>query len=311
MNTFVITLPLVLLALLGFYVAKKHVISQQTIAELSKLTFNIFIPAFLFQRIATADLSASISASLLIVFYFSAISCFFFTLMGYRIIQRGRSNVLKDASVFALGASYSNTIIVGLPVLVLAFGDKVSATVFLVISFHSALLFALTSLLAIGGTKAKFNTLAFLRSTLYNPLLIAIFSGLAFNFAHINLPLWVNNSLMLIAEPAISLAILILGATLSTFKLGDNLKPSIISALIKLVLLPALVCLLSVFVFKLSYINTTILVILTACPTGVNAHLVANHHEVQQNVVASAVVVSTILSCISMPLWLLITKNIY
>ncbi len=45
---------------------------------------------------------------------------------------------------------------------------------------------------------------------------------------------------------------------------------------------------------------------LSACPTGVNAYLVAATHQQHQETVAGTIVVSTLISIITIPLWLTI-----
>ncbi|MGS0726956.1 AEC family transporter, partial [Shewanella sp. 0m-11] len=50
--------------------------------------------------------------------------------------------------------------------------------------------------------------------------------------------------------------------------------------------------------------NLVVLVLLSASPLGVNAYLVAMQVQAQQAVIASTVVLSTVLSVLSMSFWL-------
>ena len=46
------------------------------------------------------------------------------------------------------------------------------------------------------------------------------------------------------------------------------------------------------------------LVILSASPTGVNAYLIAKQHNKHQETIAGIVVVTTVMSIVSIPLWI-------
>jgi len=69
-------------------------------------------------------------------------------------------------------------------------------------------------------------------------------------------------------------------------------------------LLPSLVLLTSKYIFNLESLVVTVLVILSACPTGVNAYLIATNHQQHQQTIAGTVVLSTLVSVITIPLWL-------
>ena len=58
------------------------------------------------------------------------------------------------------------------------------------------------------------------------------------------------------------------------------------------------------FIFNLEPLVVTVLVILSACPTGVNAYLIAANHQQHQETIAGTVVLSTLISVITIPLWL-------
>jgi malonate transporter len=181
-------------------------------------------------------------------------------------------------------------------------GEQVLPTIFLVISLHSALLIGITSLLAINIK--QFNWWIFLKQTFYNPLLIAITGGFIVNLMTIKLPVIVNNSLLLLGKPAITLALFLLGASLAFYKIRNEVKFIVTASLIKLVLLPTLILLTSHFIFQFSSLITMTLVILSASPTGVNAYLIAKQHAKHQETIAGIVVITTLMSIVSIPLWI-------
>ncbi len=300
-------MPLILVALLGFFCAKSQWLNRIQIDALSKFTFYISIPAFLFYQMAQANFSEQISLQFFTAFYLPVLCCYSISLLShYFLIARKNKSTYASSAVFSLGASYSNTVIIGLPVLLTALGEQVLGIIFLIITFHSALLFALTNTLASLNTKntTTFSSRNIIKQNLKNPLVVSISSGLVLNLLGVELPQILADSLLLMGKPAITLALFILGASLAYYQVRDKLLVIGLASLTKLILLPALVLLASQVIFQLSPLIVTVLVILSACPTGVNAYLVAKSHQEQQQTVAGTVVVTTLLSMITIPLWL-------
>ena len=316
MNILAIIGPLVLLALLGFICTKSHWLDKSQLDVLSKFTFSLCIPAFLFYQMANANFAEQVNFSLFAAFYVPVLICFCLALGLSALVkalakkktktEKADDKDYQSNAVFALGASYSNTVIVGLPVLLAAFGQQVIGIVFLVISFHSAMLFALTAAIASKEQckLSQFDLVKFLKQTFNNPLIISIFSGLVINLLAIDLPDVVDTSLELLGKPAITLALFILGASLSFYHVSSKITTIVLATLVKLLILPALVYFSAHYVFNLNIIVTTTLVILSASPTGVNAYLIALQQKSQQELVAGTVVVSTLLSTLTIPLWL-------
>jgi len=293
--------PLIIVGFIGFVLAKKAWFSKAQVDALSKFTFNIAIPAFLFQQLATADLS-TIDLSIYGAFYLPVLIIYGLACGINFYFHRHLKHDLPASAVYAFGASYSNNVIVGMPVALMVLGEQVLPTIFLVVSLHSALLFGLTSVLSVNI--AQFNWRVFLKQTFYNPLLIAITSGFIVNLMAIQLPTMLNNSLLLLGKPAITLALFLLGASLAFYKIRSEIKFIISASVLKLILLPSLILLTSHLVFQLPTIVTMTLVILSASPTGVNAYLVAKQQAKHQETIAGTVVVTTLISIVSLPLWL-------
>lgn len=301
MNIISIISPLIIVGLIGFISAKKNWFSKAQIDALSKFTFNLAIPAFLFQQLASADLS-SVDLSIYGAFYLPVLLVYGLGwLFNFYFHQKLKASAPASA-VYALATSYSNNVIVGMPVALMVLGEQVIPTIFIVVSFHSALLFGLTSVLA--ANDSQFNWRIFLKQTFYNPLLIAITAGFMINLLAIKLPNIVNDSLLLLGRPAITLALFLLGASLAFYHIRSEIKFIISASILKLLLLPALIFTSCHLLFQFSPIITATLVILSASPTGVNAYLIAKQQGQHQETTAGIVVITTLISISTLPLWL-------
>lgn len=310
MNLLVVIAPLISVIFAGFVCVRFNYLSASSSQQLSKITFNGAIPALLFVKMATAKWPENISLSYFLAFYLAVACCYalsFFLAAGFKAKSTGYK------ASFALGASYSNNVIVGLPLLLGLFGQAAMVYVFAIVTFHSALLFVTTFLLAglDASNASQHNRWQHsLQTSLTNPLVLSISAGALINYLAIELPEVVIASLTLLSQPALPLALFILGANLVGLTIKGNRRLITLASLVKLILLPSLVWLFSAKVFALSVFEQQILVILSACPTGVNAYLVAKQlaagqkTQVADDLVASTVVTTTLLAGISLPIWL-------
>ena len=304
MAIFNIIFPLLFLVSLGYLVTRLGYFSREQISGVSKFTFYISIPAFLFLNMLAAPLKQSLDINVLLSFYVPVLLIY---AIGYRInrhfslpAKRGK----EASSVFALGCSYSNTVLVGLPVIIAALGQAMIGQVFVIITFHSALLFALTFILAARGGDQGFSWRQFSRAMLLNPVVLSISLGLIANGLNVSLWPQINAGLSLLATPALACALFVLGANLTFYKIGDDWRLALVASGLKILLLPLLVYLLGHTLFALTHDTLVMLVLLSASPLGVNAYLIATELKQRESTLGSTVVLSTMLSVFSFSLWL-------
>jgi len=302
-HIFSIIFPLIFLVLCGFICSRSTFLSQGHVEGLSKFTFYISVPAFLFLNMAKADLQNSVSLYGFLSFYIPVILIFLLALVIDRFYLSKQSHYERH-SVFALGSSYSNTVLVGLPIIIAAMGDQMMGIIFMIITFHSALLFTFTFLISAKGSKHAFSWSKFAKNMLLNPVVLSISSGIAVNAAGISLFDNLNTGLTLLAQPAIPCALFVLGANLAFYKVAENWRGAIIASILKLFILPSLVFLIGKTIFQLQPALLNVLVLLSASPLGVNAYLIACQIKQHQATLASTVVISTVLSVFSFSFWL-------
>ncbi|MFT5756703.1 MAG: malonate transporter [Alteromonadaceae bacterium] len=301
MNIIDVISPLIFVGLVGFISTKTRWLDKTQIDTLTKFAFNLCIPAFLFQKLVNTDL-AHVDIKIYAAFYIPVLLIYCIAGLSNYFFHQNHQKDTAASAIYALAASYSNNVIVGIPVVIMVLGEHALAIVFLIVSLHSAMLFGICSVLT--SKAARFNWQSFIKQTFCNPLIIAILSGFIFNLLAIKLPYIVDESLSLIGRPAISLALFILGASLTFYRIKDEIKFICFASMLKLILLPLMVYLSAHYVFDFEKMTVTTLVILSACPTGVNAYLIAKQQIQHQQTVAGTVVASTIASMLTIPFWL-------
>ena len=294
LQTLSIIIPLALICVMGFASVRFSLFQQAQINAVSTLCFSVLIPLFLFKSTSQADLTAALSLEWFVSFYGAILFMFALVFIIARKTQSTRSSA--TAAVFSLDATYSNTVLVAIPVLVGLLGEAAAGQAFVLIAFHSAILFTLVELFV---NKVKWQTIL---SSLKNPIVMSIAAGLLFNFSGLTLPELLLAPIAQLGQAAIPLALFCLGASMHFLPIRGNRRSAIILSTVKLVVLPFITYSIGTMM-GLNKEALLIIVLLTASPTGVNAFIVATKHRVEEGISATTVVLSTVASVITISLW--------
>ena len=288
-------LPVFLVAAIGALLVKLPWLRTQWHAGVTELAAKFLLPVLLLVGAYRTGMPASMSWQVLCAFYLPLGLLF----AGVRLLAR------RDAAATALAATYSNTVFVGLPVLVQALGPGSLQFALPVIAFHSLFCFTLYHL---SDEHAGAGWMAPLLNTLRNPIVAALLLGLALNLAAIRLPQAVLASLDILAAAASPCALLSLGGSVALLKPGRWL-PTCAVAASKLLLFPLAVMVLAVFVFQLPAAAACVLVVLASCPVGVNAAFVVAPKGDGARLVNSAILVSSLACAVTIPGWLWLLRQ--
>ena len=234
----------------------------------------------------------------LVLAYFSGAFANFALAAG--IARRAWSRRGAEPAIFGITAAFSNTIILGIPIVLRAFGDVAAVPLSLIVAFHSALIFALTTVAAeIGlGAGAPWHQIPVNigKGLATNPILWGIAAGLALNLSGVALPAVLDQLAATLGAAALPAALFALGANLSRFRLARTLRATLLLTGLKILLQPALVYLLAAHVFALPPVSLAVAVTIAALPTGINAYLFAARYEAAVQEATSTILVSTLVS---------------
>lgn len=284
-------LPLLLLAGLGYGLARRP--GQDAPGAgweqgLAGLTGKLFIPALLFSGTYRSGLPADVSWHFLAAYFVPL-------LVWFLLVRR-----LSGDPAHALAASYSNTVFVGIPVLAQAFGAGSLQLAFPIIAFNGLVTFTLYYLALPHSRPGRIG--AALYGTASNPIVLSLMLGLGANLVGVVLPQPLLRVLDMLAGAALPCALLVLGASLAGMGIG-HWRPAALIVAVKLVLLPASVLLLA-RLLALPAPATAVLVILAACPVGVNGATVVQADGRDAAPVSCAILLSSLLCLVALPVWL-------
>jgi predicted permease len=284
-------LPVFLLAGLGALLVRLPWLRASWHAGVTELTAKFLVPCLLFTSAWRTGIPPSLSWKVLCAFYLP---------LGLLFLAARWTAKRGDGAATALASTYSNTVFVGVPVLVQVLGEGSLQFAYPVIAFHSLFCFSLYHL---NEEAAPPGWLKPVLNTLRNPIVAALLLGLALNLAHIRLPAPLLRALDMLGGAALPCALLSLGASVASLKPG-RWRATFAIVLAKLVLLPLGVMALSVFVFGLPMAAAMVLVVLASCPVGINAAFVVKPGGDGAQLVNSAILLSSLLCAATMPAWL-------
>jgi malonate transporter len=279
------------------------------VGGLARYVVVVAVPILLFDSMAKLQLPATINWSFLLAYYLAA-----FLIYGLAMLI-GRlwfAQSLREQGVFGLAASYSNLLLVGLPIVSGALGQQSLAPALLIVATNDFLMTLTVSLVAEAGTLSGRAVLVELGRLvarfIRNPIMLGLLAGLLVNRLGIQLPGMVADTTGLIARSALPCALFMLGAVLSQQRLADFSAPAWTTLGLKLLLQPALVALLLWLVFPVSRAWAAVAILMAGMPTAVNVSIFAKKYEACVAPVAAATLLTSLLVVVSSPLLLVIVR---
>lgn len=211
---FTIIGPIFLLLALGYLSVKLNLLSKLQIAAVGAFVIKVALPALLLQSLSTKDLHEIWFAE-----YFAVYggTTFILYVSAFFILSHYFKNSKADTSVLSLGASMSNTGLIGAAVLTLLMGNSAMTYISLVVIIESVFLIPAVLVLAeLNSQKSQYvNVLHIIKSTILtlvkNPLFMAVVLGMLCSALKIKLPHQLDQVLLMLGQTASPLALFAIG----------------------------------------------------------------------------------------------------
>ena len=290
--------PIFGLLMVGYFTVILGWFDQTAIRGLTRFVFDFAVPMLLLRTVSNAQLPEEIPWNFLGSYYLGTMLVLFSGFLITRIMYR---ITFSEQVVSAFSCSFSNTVLLGIPIVLLAYGDQGALPLFIIIGTHGFVMFPLFTIMMEIGQIGEAPVKILLAKTSYglitNPLVIGLLCGLGCNLLGITLWKPLDEMAKLLGDAVTPGALFALGATLAGFRKKIQWKELPMIVLIKIIVHPLLVWLLAGIVFGLTEtIWIKVLVILAALPTGVNPFLFASRYNTGQLLSSGAVFISTFIS---------------
>lgn len=287
--------PVVALIAVGYGALRFGLIERAAIRPMADLAFVIMTPALLFRAMATTplrDLNLQAPAA-----YFGAAVPLFYGIVLWQL-RRGRG--APSAAVDGLASTFSNTAMMGIPIVTLAFGNAGLLVLLTIIALHALILLTSATLIfEMGRSNATSRRQALVqaaRNSIIHPVVLPILAGVAWSVLHWPMPKVLDSSLQVLGSAAPPMCLLLLGATIADLGLGTGARKALRYCLAKNLAQPLLTYCVGRWVLGLDGLVLTVATLAAAMPVGNNVFLFAQRYQVAQAEVSSAVVISTLMS---------------
>lgn len=293
--------PLFVLILAGFVIARRGRWPAGVSEGLTKVVFNLALPAMLFFTLSDFSRLPPVDARLLIAFFGGILVVFVLARLLGRLMFRLDG---VTGSIFALGSIFSNNAMLGLPLARATLGEGAIPSVALVLAFNSLTLWTLVMVSIEWAQHGELSVRGFAktaRGVLTNPLIVAILAGALFGLTGLTLPHLVSEPVSMLAQAATPLSLLVLGMGLAEFRVREGLGQSLMVCCLKLLVLPLVVWGIA-RLLHLPLMETQVIVLLSSMAMGVNVYLMSRQFRAFEGPTAAAMVLSTVFSAAITPL---------
>jgi predicted permease len=290
-----------LLVLLGWWVAT-GLMSTALKQQLSLLVSRFLIPFWLFLNAVTADLS-HLMTSTYTAAYFMAALLFSVVVMFFNKHQ---------SAALVLASTYSNTLYFSLPIIALVLGSRAMNYALPIIMLNTFFVLSGYELLKHRGEQQGLHLISIhkrLINSLSNPIVLSILLGLIANMMFSKATGLLASIKLHTTIPVLSLALISLGVSLQAIP-QKSLRTPWLAVMSKLVVFPLFVFCCAYYLFDLKDEIIQVVVILAASPLAINSYFFVNGNRGAEQLIGRCILLSSVLSMVSMPLWILVLKMV-
>lgn len=303
------TVPVFVVMLVGWLLRKKGMLNQEFCTVANDFNFKITLPVLLFQDISEMDFYEMFDARYVLFCAVATTLCFGCIWLGAEIFMKKEPESIGS---FVQGSFRGSAAVLGVAFLTNIYGTVGMLPMMII---GSVPLYNIFSVLVLtlkgkgqqaGDRRQKMKTA--LVNICKNPIILGILVGMPFSLLRITLPAMVEKSLDNFSAMASPLALIVIGASFEGTKALAKIKPTLISAAIKLVVQPAIFLPMAIAMGFRGEALVPLLVMLGA-PTTPSTYIMAKSMGNDEVLSSSIVVVTVILSSVTVTAWVFLLRS--
>lgn len=300
-----IVLPVFGVIALGYVSVWIRLLSEKAGEGLNDFVFVIAIPVMIVKTLLGAALPEGSPWGYWLSYFLGvAIVWSFAQLVTWKLYRRSG----REAVIMGFSSAQSNIVLMGIPLVLTAYGEAGAVPLFLLIAVHLPIMM-LAATVMIESAEAGITREAIFKlfkNLVTNPLLIAFAIGSLGRFADVQLGGVPKQFVDMISAAAVPCALFAMGMALRKYGVFGGVKLSAFIVAAKLLALPFFVFLLAKYLFVLTPVWAGVAVIFASMPVGINSYLLASRYNSGVATVAGAVTLSTAFSLFTVSFWLFV-----
>ena len=308
--SFSIVFPLFGLCIIGFFLRRADILDDAFCTKGNLFCFKLAIPCLLFTNTYSGSVE-QINPSLML--YVAGLQVSIIVIFGLIIPIFFKNNATRGAIIQAIFRS--NSALFGLPLAISLAGEPAAMTISIILAVYVPMCnFLAVILLEIFKPKEEQKGIDFrnmLKSIVTNPMIISTAIALVFLFSGVHLPQPLYDLTASVAKIATPLALIILGATFNLQKAAGNAVQLGTICLGRLVIVPAAILALSIYMG--CWTNIEIISLLTTFfgPVAVVSYAQAIISHSDGELAGQAVVMTTLVSMVTVTLFIVLIQMLH
>lgn len=306
-----VVLPVFGLIVVGLVSERVGLVREHVTRGLGDFVYVLAVPMLLFRTVATAHFP-DVSPWPLWVSYFGGaiVSWSIGSMVATQLFHRARA----EGVIAGVSASFSNLVMVAIPLVLTAFGEAGAVPLLTILSVHLPTMMVVGTLMTERALRADQGGQALMKfgSTLRalglnlvtNPYVIALLAGALYRQTGLALNGPTRVMIDQIAAAAIPCSLLSLGVGLSQYGISGNFRLGLVLSGLKVIVMPSVVFTLSYYVFAMPPLWISVATVSAACSSGINAYLFAVRFGVAHGTATNTIALSTALAAPALVFWL-------
>lgn len=296
-------LPIFIIIGVGMLIRRMGLVTPAQVKAFNKITFIACYSCMMFSNIYGKELNEALEIKSLMFGAFGVIGIYILSVVFSLTVEKKQKS--RGAMIQALFRS--NFVILGVPVVSNIFGSEnctlTAGLITVVVPIFNIL--AVVTLEVFRGTKPK--PIKVFLSVLKNPMIIGAIVGITANLCHINFPGFIVSPVNSLGAAATPIALMLLGMSFSRSSIKNCKRNVIIVCIGKLIVIPGIMLSLAI-VLGFRDVSLVSFIALFASPCAIASFTMAQEMDSDVELAGNCVVYTSLLSSITMFLWIFIIK---
>lgn len=311
-----LTIPFFALIFLGMVCRGIGFVDQRDARMMAKYAFFIAMPTMVFVKIGAGSALDFLNWGF--IWRYELATALVFVLSA--LVARPLFSLSRlESGIFGLNAAYPNYGYIGVPLAILALGDGAALPLALILAMDTVVLLVLTGWFAapsgaaggrVGGGALGKTLWKALVMVARNPLLISAVLGLIHAASGVAFPVMVNALLDMISDSAAPVALFALGATVYGQPLRNAMGELATISVARLIIHPVLVAALFLLLPGVDPLWIKAALLSACLPVAANVFVLSDHYGGYSGRSASAILMTTILASITVPIALYLIMKV-
>lgn len=288
---------------LGYTLKKLNLANQNTMNEINRLAYLIFIPLLLFRNMYRAELSAVFNVKLILFVVGGILAVWGLSIAVTLLAEKDP----RTRGAMIQGMYRSNFTIYGLPIVIYLFGSSKAGITSFLVAFLAPMVNIIGIVTLEMFRKGKASKKDLVMKVVTNPFMIGTLLGVLALLSGIHFPTFVENSMDTFADLALPLSLMSMGASFTLTTVKTKKRNLVLTVAMRLVIVPLVFLTISILA-GFRDIELASLMIMFASPTAIVSYTMAAQMDSDSDFACAVVVFTTLFSGITVFLCLFLLQ---